>query len=250
MSGPQPGRRRRWVIMFAVAAIVSLVPLLLLQLRGSQSQEVRLYATGDRISALIVDRDQHVLVIDSNDREAAGALLGRMTLPWDSGPQIIIAGADEEAGTGLHEVLLQRSPERVLVAGLPGAALVWSAIENLCDDRGITLHWVTEPETLTSGAFSIQVDGGRQPAVTIADADSRVAISLGGRIEGEQPQVLVAAYPQGSSVAPLTIASAPRFVVTGSRGLLLDRDQVIRLRLDGRGVEVAGGRTIQATANP
>ncbi|MEX1158369.1 MAG: hypothetical protein WEC79_05505, partial [Thermomicrobiales bacterium] len=138
-------RRHEWLLAGVAALLAFVVPMSVVGWLADPDPELRVLETSGRLSTLIVDGDARILVINTGDREAAGAFLGRIAQPWEGRPETVVAPADDDAAIGLWEALQRLEPASVVVAGIPGADPLWAAIDAECARRRIDLRVSTFP---------------------------------------------------------------------------------------------------------
>lgn len=134
-------QRHQWLSRlagFATAVAVAGIPLLVLDVQSSEVPSTRLAVTGNRISALHVDSEHRVLIINSSSRADARAFPGQVSRPWEDGADVIIAPANDFAAPGIIESVERMPDARVIVAGIPGADQNWLTLERSVNDDRLT----------------------------------------------------------------------------------------------------------------
>lgn len=239
-------RRREWLLAGISAFVVFLVPMTVVGWLAESHPEVRVLDTADTLSALIVDGDARVLVINTDNREAAGALLGRIAQPWEPRPTTIIAASDDDAAIGLWEALQRLEPATVVVAGIAGADPLWAAIDAECVRREIVLHYVSDRVLLSTERLELTVfgvppgsDHGR--GVVVRRDDANIVIALDDVPPSVDSHALVfnGDPPVSSTEVLVTSDDAPRTPLLHE--ILVDDRRVARLVLDDRSIRVFGG---------
>jgi hypothetical protein len=135
------------------------VPMTVVGWLDNPPPEVRVLDTADQLSTLVVDDDARILVVNTSDREAAAAFLGRIAQPWEQKPQTIVASSSDDAALGLWEALQRLEPSSVIIAGIPGAEPLWSAIEAECANRRIDLRYVADRAVIATDRLNLTVFG-------------------------------------------------------------------------------------------
>jgi hypothetical protein len=240
-------RRREWLLAGIAALIAFVVPLSVVSWLDHPEPEIRLLGSVQHISALVVDGDARVLIANSDNREEAGAMLGRIAQPWEPEPRTIVAPSDETGALSLWEALQRLDPETVVVAGIPGADPLWAAIDAECSRRGIELRYVSDRATLSAGRLDLtifgtpaEVEGGtgvviRRGNVNVVAAFDAVPPSVPG-------QVLIHKGDPSPATPDLLVSTddTPRTVEHSE--LLVTGRRYARLVLTADEVRVFGGR--------
>jgi hypothetical protein len=236
-----------------VALMVVLLPLSVLALTDDPGPHLRLLETRGRISALVVDGDARVLIVNSVDREAARAALGELARPWESEPQMLIGPAEDGAAIGLWEALARTQPATVVIVGIPGANPIWSAIEQECQRRAIHLTWVAGTAqvdlprmTLSMHAPAPEQAGGQY--VILARANTRIGLAL----DGPAPRgvhALVTNRPSERNDADLLVTTNREARRVTQPEIVMGRREVARITLEDARLRVLGG-TYRAPETP
>lgn len=239
-------RRHEWLLAGIAALIAFIIPMTVVGLLDNPEPEIRVLETSDRLSSLIVDGDARVLVINTDDREAAGAFLGRIAQPWEARPQTIVASSDDGAAIGLWEALQRLEPSTVVVAGIPGADPLWAAIDAECTRRRIALRYVSDRAAIATARLDLTVfgvppetDGGR--GVVVRRGNVSVVIALDGVPPPVDAQALIFNGDPSPATPDLQVTSddAPRTPL--QHELLVKDRRAVRLVIDANEVRAFGG---------
>ena len=249
---PQPGfvdrlvARSGWVVAGIVALLTVVLPLGAFALWTEDAPEVRVLETERKLSALVVDDDVRILIIDTRNRERARDALGRLYRPWEARPQILIAPATDDAAIGLWTVLEDTDPRQVLVAGSPGALPLWGEIEAECLRRGIPIQFIDDLTTVTTPRLTVSIFG-REPesedarAVVIRRGDANVVLAFdAGRLPA-QGQVVITAGRGDEVPADLLITASDEPRETPRREIIVASLRRVRVVLARDEVQVFGG---------
>jgi hypothetical protein len=238
--------RRAWFAGAVAAVLVFGIPYLTMAALSDDQPEVRVLATGGRLSALVIDDAARILILNAPDREEARAAPGRVARPWERRPTLIIAPADDAVAAGVWDVVQSTHPRSVVIAGIPGADPLWTTIEQTCAGRGIELRYVTGWATIATANLRLTVmapepeEPGAQ-LVVVRRSSTSVVIALDDAAPDVAGQVLVSSGPVPTGGVDLLI-SADGATVAGARAqLLVARRDVVRLVLDPARVRVQGG---------
>jgi hypothetical protein len=239
-------RRREWLVAGIAALIAFVVPLSIVSWLDHPEPEIRLLASVERISALVVDGDARVLIANSDDREEAGAMLGRIAQPWEPRPRTIVAPSDARGALSLWEALQRLDPATVVVAGIPGADPLWAAIDAECSRRNIELRYISDRATISAGRLDLtifgtpaDVDGGS--GVVIRRGNVNVVAAFDAIPPPVPGQVLIYNGDPAPASPDLLVSTddAPRTVEHSE--LLVTGRRYARLVLDQEAVRVFGG---------
>ncbi|HUG15608.1 MAG TPA: hypothetical protein VMM78_11405 [Thermomicrobiales bacterium] len=225
--------------------LVLLAPLAVMAVMDDPEPQLRIASTWDHAAVLIVDGDARALVINTNDRELARAVTGRLARPWEPRPLILIAPASDRAAIGLLEALQQGEPGMVVVAGTPGADPLWDAIERECWRRGVTLTYLTGRTSIDLGRVSVDVaapepdiDGER--VVVVTRGATRVVIALDGGAPEEPGNVLVTGGGVGAH-ADLVITTEQASRASSVHEIVVGTRDIVRVSLETSTIRVTGG---------
>jgi len=239
-------RRHEWALAGIAALIAFVIPMTVVGWLDDPEPELRVLETDTALSTLIVDNDAHILVINTGNREAAGAFLGRIAQPWEDRPTTIVAASTDDAAIGLWEALQRLEPSTVVVAGIPGADPLWAAIDAECARRQIALRYVTDRATvstdrlqLTIFGVSLETDSGRGVVVR------RGAVNVVVALDGTPPPVAGQALIFNGDPSPVT----PDLLVTSDdeprtprqHEVLVNDLHAVRLVIEETTVRVFGG---------
>ncbi|HEX5165846.1 MAG TPA: hypothetical protein VFV93_10665 [Thermomicrobiales bacterium] len=257
MSAPaaDPAIRRRELVLAGIAALIAfVVPLSVVSWLDDPEPEIRVLASSERLSALVIDGDARVLIANSDDREEAGAMLGRIAQPWEPEPRTIVAPPDEGGSLSLWEALQRLEPATVVVAGIPGADPLWAAIESECNRRNIDLRYVSDRATLSTEHLDLTVFGTPPEAegatgVVIRRGEISVVAAFGSIPPPVPGQVLIFNGDPSSTTPDLLVSSddAPHSVQHNE--LLVTGRRYTRLVLTTDDVHVFGG-TLRLPQSP
>lgn len=253
MSAASRGERRRpiWrdrrslvvigVVMLLVASAGT--PAALWLTRPRQAQLVVVNA-GERPSAMIEDGSERVLILNTDDREEALGLASRLSPMLAPAPDIVVAPAGDEFAPALLAVVEQNRPARVIVAGVPGAAPAWAAVEQASRRHGVDLRYVAEMATFDTAALRVGIIGTRddeQAAVVVVQrGGASVAIVLSNGRLPAAAQVIVTADASTTTDADLVVA-------TGAAGrpqrltVVIKRGDLVRVAIAPTAVRIYGG---------
>jgi hypothetical protein len=239
-------RRHEWLLAALAALVVFIVPMTVVGWLDDPAPEVRVLASPQRLSALVADGDARVLILNTNDREATVALLGRIAQPWEAKPTTIIAPASDDAAIGLWEALQRLEPASVIVAGIPGADPLWSEIDAECARRDIDLRYISDRALLPVDRLELTIFGtppeqAGATGVVIRRGDVNVAVAF----DAVPPPVEAQALLLNGDPAP---AKPDLLVTSDDSPRLPERHEVIvgdlryvRLVIEDGAVRVFGG---------
>ena len=240
-------RRHEWVLAGLAALLAFVIPMTVAGWLDDPAPELRVLKTSRHPSTLIVDGDARILVIQSDDREATGAMLGRIAQPWEARPQAIVSSSEDDAAIGLWEALQRLEPATVVVAGIPGANPLWATIDAECANRRIELRYIADRATLATERLDLTVfgtgvtvsDGGR--GVIVRRGDLSLVIALDRVPPAVDGQVLIFDGDPSPATPDLLVTSddAPRS--PRQHELLVNDRQVVRLELGINEVRAYGG---------
>ncbi len=244
----RPPLRRDWRSLAIVAAVALLVaaaglPVALWLTTPGQAQ-VLIVSAGGRPSAMIEDGDGRVLVLNTGDREEALALAGRLSPALAPDPGVVVAPAGDAFAPALLAVVEQLRPAQVIVAGAPGAAPEWTAIEQASRRLGVGLRYTGSLVTFEGPTLRIGVIGTRDEEQAAAVVIRRGGVSLVLALsDGRAPasgQVLVTDGDIDSSASDLTITTSvdgpPRQLE-----VVVERGDVVRVAIEPAAVRIYGG---------
>ena len=248
---PAGGHRALWrdwrslAIAGAVALLVAAAgaPVALWLTRPGQAQLLIVNAR-DRPSVMIEDGDGRVLILNTDDREEALSLSGRLSPVLASGPGVVIAPPDDRFAPALLAVVEQLRPAQVIVAGAPGAAPDWTAVEQAARRLGVELRYTGGMAAFDGPTLRVAVIGTRDDeqaaAVVVRRGGASVVIALSAGRVPAPGQVLVTGERESGADADLVIA-------TDSGGpserleVVVERRDVVRVALDRTAVRIYGG---------
>jgi hypothetical protein len=241
--------RRAWIVIVAFALLTFGVPFSLMTLTNEQPVELRLIATDDFFSGLFVSDSGRVLLVNTSDRAEARGLPGRLALPWEPRPSVILTtGRDENAGSA-WEALLASGAGRLVVVGIPGASPSWAELEEFCREENIQITYVAESSRIGIGELALTLlgpgeSGDRTMALVARVDEANVAVSLDNMFVPVSAQVSVG-NGGGNPGAALEIRTA---LPTESEVpvVFVDDDEIVRLVFAGTKVHVRGGELLQA----
>jgi RNase P/RNase MRP subunit p29 len=255
-----PAQRRRdrtvaWLAGIVALVVGAAVPISIVLALAEDPLELRVFTTGDALSTLIVDGDVRVLVINSDDREATSAALGTMARPWEPRPRVLIAPAEDRAATGLWEALARSEPDAVIIAGLPGADPIWSAIEDECVARGIELRFVAgtldiATEHLEVSIFGQTPDAKEGSSVVVRHEGVNMLLSLLGTGVRVEAQVVVGSAPSPDNGVAVLVTTHPVATDVEYAQIIVSEREIIHMRLDGRRVRIEGGTLMYQPHDP
>lgn len=236
-------RRRHWAAGIAAALALTLTVIWSGAGRDPGS-ELRVAATGDTLSASLVDGD-HVIHFANAERPAdARAALGVLARPWERQPGVVIAGASERIANGLWETLQRLSPRQLIVLGAPGDSEQWLTIERYCRDAGIELRYLESPTRLELTSLSVTlVPSESESHAIIANGQMRVALAVGGLPADGRYHALI-----GDGNVPASLSAD--LVVTptgidppgdGVRTLTVEEGRRVTLVFEAAAIRVRGG---------
>ncbi len=239
-------RRHDWLLAGVAAFVVFIVPMTVVGWLNDPQPEIRVLETDERLSTLVIDDDARILIVNTSNREAAGAFLGRIAQPWEPKPQTIVAAASDEAAIGVWEALQRIDPISVVIAGIPGADPLWSAIEAECASRQIDLRYVTDRATITTDRLHLTVFGAPPETDTGRGVViRRDTVSILIALDAVPPRVDAQALIFNGDPAPAT----PDLVVTSDDSprtpshheVLVGDLRAVRLVIEEDAVRVFGG---------
>lgn len=239
-------RRHEWLLAGIAALVVFIVPMTVVGWLDDPQPEIRVLETDARLSTLVIDDDVRILIINTDNREAAGAFLGRIAQPWEPKPQTIIAAASDEAAIGVWEALQRLDPSSVIIAGIPGADPLWSAIEAECTRRQVDLRYVADRAAIATDRLSLtifgappEIDSGRGVVVRRGNASVLVALdAVPPRVEG---QALIFNGDPAPATPDLLVTSDDRPRTPPQHELLVNDRRAARLVIEEDAVRVFGG---------
>lgn len=245
---PSPRSTRRGALLAGVVAMLAvlLIPLSVIAVLDSPEPELRVSAAWGRVSVLITDGDERLLIINTDDREAARALAGRLYRPWEPGPSILIAPADDRAAIGLWELVQRVETGSVLVAGVPGADPLWDAIERHCRARGIDLVYVTGRATVDTSRLRVDVIGHGpeltgERVVSVQRGGIRAVIALDATVPTEPANVLITGASGHGTTSDLVITSDVASRSSLVHEVIVRSREVIRVSLEPELIRIYGG---------
>jgi hypothetical protein len=239
-------RRLEWLLAGLAALVVFTVPMTVIGWLDNPAPEVRVLASPERLSALVIDGDARVLIVNTDDREGAVALLGRIAQPWETKPVTVIAPAEDGAAIGLWEVLQRLDPVSVVVAGVPGADPLWSAIDAECARRGIDLRYISDRASLPIDRIELMVFGvppeqAGTPGVVIHRGDVSVAVAFDATPPPVEAQALVLNGDPAPATPDLLVTSDDSPRSPARHELLVGDLRYARLVIEEDAVRVFGG---------
>jgi len=239
-------RRHDWLLAGIVALVAFIIPMTVVGWLNDPQPEIRVLETDEQPSTLIVDNDARILIINTSNREAAGAFLGRIAQPWEPQPQTIVATSSEDAAIGIWEVLQRLEPSSVVIAGIPGADPLWSAIEAECTRRQIDLRYISDRSTIATDRLNLTIFGtppetetGR--GIVVRRGHVSVVIALDTTPPQLDAQALIMTGDPAPATPDLQVTSddSPR---TPKHHEVLVKDlHAVRLLIDEDAVRVFGG---------
>jgi hypothetical protein len=239
-------RRHEWLLAGIAALVAFVVPLTVVGWLDDPQPEIRVLGTDQRLSTLVIDGDSRILIVNTDNREAAGAFLGRIAQPWESKPQTIVASASEEAAIGLWEALQRLEPSSVIIAGIPGADPLWAAIEDECTRRQIDLHYVSDRATITTDRLSLtvfgappEIDTGR--GVVIRRGPVSVLVALDAVPPRVEAQALIFNGDPAPATPDLVVTSDDSPRTPSHHEVLVGDLRAVRLVIEEDVVRVFGG---------
>ena len=175
-------RRRHWIIGGVCAALVAALVTWTLA-DSSATPEIRVGGTERAVSALLVDGDDRILILNANGPQDARAVIGILSPPWEAAPSTVVVGADRVSPAALSEALQRLQPRQLIVAGAPGADPDWVALERFCRATGITVSYLDHEVEIALDAVTLTIVPTRNTApshLRVAFGATRVAVGLGG----------------------------------------------------------------------
>ncbi|MGH9175030.1 MAG: hypothetical protein ACRD1H_11775 [Vicinamibacterales bacterium] len=241
-----PARRRTWVIVALAALMMFVVPMATIGWLADAEPEIRVMLAGRELSSLVIDGEQRILVINTADREAAGALLGRIAQPWEADPTTIVSGSEDLAAIGLWEALQRLEPRTVVVAGIPGADPLWAAIDAYCVQRRIELHYIAERANLATERLEITLFGELPESdsgsgLVIRRGDLNVVIALDEQPPDIDGQVLIHAGDPAPLIPDLFITSNVTPGPSRQHEVIVDERERVTLLIEEHRVRVFDG---------
>jgi hypothetical protein len=208
--------------------------------------EVRVLAGPKRLSALVIDGDARVLILNTNDREATVALLGRIAQPWEATPTTLVAPASDDAAIGLWEALQRLEPASAIVAGIPGADPLWSAIDAECARRGIDLRYISDRALLEVGRLDLTIFGtppeqAGATGVVIRRGDVNVAVAFDAVPLPVEAHALLMNGDPAPATPDLLVTSDDSPRLPKQHELLVGELRYVRLVIEDDAVRVFGG---------
>jgi hypothetical protein len=253
VRGRRFGRVNPWFIGLGALVLGAVLPLALVAWWTDDPPELRVFVTAGELSGLIIDGNARVLVINSDDREVTAEALGIMARPWEPGPQILIAPADDRAATGLWEALARTDPSGVVIAGIPGAEPIWAAIEDACREREIDLRYVAgtlalDTEHLTITVFGPVPEGGGPAAVVVRHDGVNALIALGSDAPDIEAQVAIANTDPGIESISVLISAQAVALPTEVTQIIISEREIIHMRFEDARVRIQGGMLLAEPA--
>ncbi len=239
-------RRHEWLLAGITALVVFVVPMTVISWLDDPQPEIRVLETSGRLSALIVDEDSRILIVNTHDREAAGAFLGRIAQPWESQPRTIVASSDDGAAIGVWEALQRLEPSSVVIAGIPGADPLWSAIEAECTRREIDLRYVADRAFVAMHRLNLTIFGSSSGSeagrgVVIRRGGVSVIVALDAVPPPVEGQTLIFNGDPSPATPDLVITSENSPRTPPRHEVLVDDRSATRLVIDEDAVRVFGG---------
>ena len=241
-----------WLVGALVGLLVFLAPLTILEAVAEDPPEIRFTPTGDRFSALVASGDQSILVINSNRADEATSALGRLRRPWEPRPQTIVAPSADDAAAGVLQAAALLTPERVIIAGLPGADPAWSRLERLCRDEGIELVFAADYLRIEAGDIAISIltshsQEGNEPELVISGNGLHVALGLGVQPPSTPAHIAVVngtAAPDSTGSSVIIQSSWMHQENDVGTRLLANRQEVVTILVEENKLRVRGGQVI------
>jgi len=239
--------RRMLVIIVVVTALVIAagVPAVLWLTKPHQAQLV-VTNTGGLPTAMIEEPDRRILILNTEDREEALAIVSRLSMALSSRLDVVIAPANDEIAPALLAIVDEVQPATVIVAGAPGAAPAWTSIEQSARRLGIDVRYTGDLLTIDDGQLQVSVLGTRDEAQAAAVVVRRRAMSVvialtSGRIPAAG-QTLVTANPNDAPHTDLIVTTddtAGR--QTQQLEVVVERGDTVRVELEPASIQVFGG---------
>ena len=240
-------RRQHWIVAIAVGLAFGGI-LLWTSARGSGGSELRVATGGSAPSALLIDGDQRILVLNSAGPQDARSVIGQLIQPWERDPSALIVSAEGNNEEAIWEALQRMAIKQMIVVGAPGSDPDWTTIERYCGDHDVELDYVGVRTTiqLTTIEMSIEPPNTESGSyLELTNGMVHVLIELSGRPEVGRFHVSVSGSAREGSVwsdiqivsgaAPLSNRSSLIPLRGGDRiDLTIDRD---RVRIRGRAGE-------------
>lgn len=229
------------------------VPWVFTAWRTNEPPEIRAFQVGDKPSALIVDDDSRLLLIQLDDREEAARAFGVMARPWEPRPQMLIAPANDRFAVGLWEALQHFDPAAVLVLGAAGADPLWAQIEHECRSRRIELRFVAgvlsfQTARLELTLLGTDADGEGATAVVVRRGAMNVLIAAGAPPPDVTAQLVIGDVVLDQAGQAALITTRPVSDGSHVRQVVMQEREIIHVKLDGEHVGVSGGVLLDSVA--
>lgn len=233
------------VMVLVVAAGLPVV----LWLTSPREAQLLILNAGGRPSAMVEDGDSRVLILNTADREEALALSSRLSRALAPAPSVVVAPPDDDFAPALLAVVEHLRPAQVIVAGAPGAAPEWTAIEQAGRRLGVALRYTGGLVSFDGPTLRVAVIGTRDDeqaaAVVVRRGGVSVVVALtAGRVPAPGQVLVTDAPAQGSGVD---------LVVTSDSGgparqlqVVVERDEVVRVAIERSSVRIYGGTRREA----
>jgi len=239
-------RRHEWLLAGLAALVAFVVPMTVVGWLDNPSPEVRVIASPTSLSAVVIDGDSRILIVNTDDREGAGAMLGRIARPWEPRPTTLISPSDDDAAIGLWEALQRLDPTTVIVAGVPGANQLWSEIDAECNRRGIDLRYVSDRVLLSTDRLDLTVFGAPpdQPAargVVLHRGDVNVAFAFDPAPPPVEAQALVMNGDPAPATPSLLVTSNDNPRLPNQHELLVGALRYVQLVIEDDAIRAFGG---------
>lgn len=236
---------RIWAVGGIFALVFFAVPFTLLGAIASTEPEIRLVKTDTNISALIVDGTDRVLVIHAIERGTARGVAGKLARPWETPYQTIIAPPDDAAAVGLLEAMRQPSIGQIVVAGLPGSAYAWSAVERDARDAGIKLTFAGVTNRVELDRLSIDIVPGSDEtgAFLRIERDAAViVIMLGAGKTDVAAHATIGSSQSSDSDSGIAVSLASGARSEPTNALLIRSNETVRITMESSTIRFAGGK--------
>lgn len=244
----------RWAVLrdrrsLTIVALVALLvagaglPVALWLTRPRQAQLLIVNA-GGRPTTMIEDGDRRILILNTEDREEALSIVSRLSRALAPDPSIVVAPSDDRFAPALLAVVEQLRPDQVIVAGAPGAAAVWTAIEQTSRRLGVSLRYTGGMVSFDGPTLQVAVigaQGGDQAAaVVVRRGGANIVLTLSDGRAPASGQLLVTAEPSAVGNADLVITTR----VSGPPRrpeVVVERGEVVRVAIEPSAVRIYGG---------
>ena len=242
---------RLWLVAGLCALLSFGIPFTIINAMSSPDPEIRIIRTGQHLSALIVDGDDRLLVVQAHERGLARSLPGRLARPWEPDYRTVISPFRDEAAVGLLEVMRHPSVNHVIVAGVPGSHAVWSAVERDAKVNSTNVTYVGTPGVVHTERLQIEIapaQSGNPAYLRIVRNESIMVMLLEPGDSPVPAHVTIGNSEAGEASAGLRVTLAATADTELEHAILVRSDETVTVIVESTRIRVAGGRYLPSLA--